>query len=148
MEMKAVVISAAIATAVLSLLAPAPAEAQWVTIARKSMGAIQNMRSENADVATVLLEAPADKVYAAALRTLNARDGVKIKGKNDAERTIDISGKRTTVKMKVSRVDDKVSMLTVTAAGTVRRSGDASPVVDGILRVCREMNVECRESAN
>jgi hypothetical protein len=147
MKQRTGVLSACIAAAAaLTLLTPLLAHAQWVMVARKSMGAIQNMRSEHSDVATVLLEAPADKVYAAALRTLNEKEGARITGQDDAARTIDFSGKRLTAKMKVGSVDAKVSMITVTSPGTVRKSGDSSAVVDAILRVCREMSVECHES--
>jgi len=147
-SMRAAVIAAAAAVSFLAILAPAGAEAQWVMIGRKSMGAIQNIRSEHSDVATVVLEAPAAKVYAAALRALSSKEGVKIKGKDDGALTIDFSRKRMVAKMKVGSLGDNVSILTITSPGTVRRQGDASPVVDGVLRVCREMKVECRETTN
>ena len=130
------------------ILASAAAGAQWVTIGRKAMGKIESMRGEHADVATVLLEAPAEKVYAAALEALGSKKGVKLTAHDDATMTLDFSAKRTTVKMKVGRVDEKVSMLTVTSPGTVMRSGDVSAVVDGVLRVCGQMKVECREGSN
>ncbi len=131
----------------LLLLMPALAKAQWVTIARKSMGAIHNIQNEHADVATVILDAPADKVYAAAIRTMNEKEGVTIKSQDATGRMIDFSQGRAASSMKVSSLDDKVSMLTVTAPGGLRRSGDASAVVDAVLRVCRQMNVSCHESA-
>jgi hypothetical protein len=132
--------------ATLLTLAPLLAQAQWVMVGRKAMGAIQNVRSEHSDVATVLLEAPADKVYAAALRTMDEKEGVRIKGQDDAARTIDFSRGRLIAKMKVGRVDDKVSMITVSSPGTIRKSGDPSAVVDAILRTCHKMGVECHEA--
>jgi hypothetical protein len=68
-----VVVSALVGLAV-TLLPFCPAEAQWVFVARKALGRIQHMREENQpggrpgyDFATVILEAPADKVFATAL---------------------------------------------------------------------------------
>lgn len=119
------------------------ASAQWAFVARKSMGAIHNIQGEHADVATVLLEAPPDKVYAAAVRTLSGKQGVKITRQDDATRQIDFTRDGENAIMKISPVEDQVSMLTVTAPGTLRRSGDVSPVVDGVLRVCGQMRVRC-----
>lgn len=127
------------------LLISIAAEAQWVMIGRKSMGVVQNMRSEHADVATVLLEAPADGVYSAALRTLNNKNKVKVRNADNAAKTIDFSRKDLEVKMKVSSVNDQLSMITVTSPGTLLRSGNASAVVDAILKVCKELKVECHE---
>lgn len=118
------------------------AGAQWAFVARKSMGAIHSIQGEHTDVATVLLEAPAEKVYAAAIRTLGEK-GVRITRQDDATRQIDFTAANGPTTMKVSTVEEKVSMLTITAPGSIRRTGDASPVVNGVLKVCREMKVTC-----
>ncbi len=119
------------------------ANAQWAFVARKSMGAIHSIQAEHTDVATVLLEAAPDRVYAAAVRTLNGKQGVRITRQDDATRQIDFTANGSPTTMKVSTVEEKVSMLTVTSPGSMRRTGDASPVVEGVLRVCNQMKVSC-----
>ena len=128
----------------LFILGSSAAEAQWVMIGRKSLGAIRNLQSEHADVATVLLEAPADKVYTAAVKALGEAQGIRITNRDDATMTLDFMRGSQPAKMQASRIEDKVSMITVTSAGTIRKTGDASLVVDGILRVCNKMGVECK----
>lgn len=119
------------------------ASAQWAFVARKSMGAIHHLQSEHTDVATVLIEAPAEKVYSAAIRTLQGKQGARITRQDDATRTIDFVANSEQATMQVSPVEAKVSMLTIAAPGSLRRSTDVSPVVNGVLKVCRQMGVSC-----
>ena len=77
----------------------AVAEAQWVFIARKAMGKINQMQSENADVAAVILEAKADNVYKKALSTVQGKGNLKILGKDDAERTFGFAAGQQKVKI-------------------------------------------------
>lgn len=134
-------IAAAIAA---SLLASSAALAQWVMIGRKSMGVIQNLRSEHSDVASVLLESPANKVYSTTLAQLRARQGVRITASDEATRAVDFTSGRLAAKMQVSRVEENVSMLLISSPGGIRRSGSTTTVVDEVLRVCQEMGVSCR----
>ena len=134
---------AAVIVAICFAFASSTAFAQWVTIARKSMGAIHNIQNEHADIATVLLEAPADKVYSTAIKAINVAKKVKLGKSDEASRTVSFSEGRRLVTLKVSRVDESLSMLTVTAAGSVAGMGNASGVVGHVLDVCREMGVSC-----
>jgi hypothetical protein len=70
------------------LLAATSASAQWVMVARAVSGRVQQMSHKPAngpgyDVATVVLEAKADKVYATALRSLKAHPGLTVTKSDD-----------------------------------------------------------------
>ena len=70
---RAVLLAAASLAVAVPLVWVSPAEAQWVFVARKAAQRIHHMREEGQggqpgyDFASVILEAPADKVYAVAL---------------------------------------------------------------------------------
>src|SRR5215831_1563943 len=69
-----------------ALLVSSLAEAQWVLLARRAVGRVEQMSQQSQqpdgasyDSAAVMIEAPAGKVYAAVLRGLaNNQKGVKI----------------------------------------------------------------------
>ena len=67
-----------LALALLAMVAVSTAQAQWVMVARAVSGRIQRMEQQRTandsgyDVASVILEAKADKVYETALSALKA----------------------------------------------------------------------------
>ena len=68
-----------------ALFASSIAEAQWVMLARHVMGRVEQMSQQspqaggaNYDSATVMLEAPADKVYATVVRGVKNAQGITV----------------------------------------------------------------------
>lgn len=64
-----------VAVGLVALLASSLAEAQWVMLARRAVGRVEQISQQTPqadgasyDSAAVLIDAPADKVYAAVLR--------------------------------------------------------------------------------
>ncbi len=129
-----------------ALLVSSAAEAQWVFLARKGMGKIRQMQSDNADVAAVIIEAKADDVYAKALSTVQGKGNLQILGKDDAERTLGFTDGERKVKMKVSELGDKVSEILITAAPAPGKESTSSIVVEKIMEVCRAVKTECHLS--
>lgn len=128
---------------VILLLASSAANAQWVFVARKAMGVIKQMQSESTDVATVLLQAKADNVYATAVKTITAKPNLTITMKNDKARTINFTNGERSAKMQVTAIDDNISQILV-SSGAPGTKTDATPfIVDGIMHVCGEMKVNC-----
>src|SRR4030095_6328330 len=72
------------------------AEAQWVMIARRAVGRVEQMSQQSQqpdgasyDSAAVKIDAPADKVYAAVLRGIaNNQQGVKITSEDPQQRLL------------------------------------------------------------
>src|SRR5262249_34513722 len=76
---------AIVVVAVLATLASSLAEAQWVLLARRVVGKVQQMSQQSTesqgagyDSAAVILEAPADKVYATVVRGVKNRQDLTI----------------------------------------------------------------------
>lgn len=136
---------------ILLLIAPGTVHAQWVFLARKGMKIINSIASQGqspsqsqvqgVDAATVLLDADADKVYVVAVKLLRESTEFQILWQDDAKRAIAFSRGDQTASMKVSGLNDNLSQILV--ASTFGKSSGTSFVVEGILRVCKQMGVEC-----
>ena len=126
------------------------AEAQWVLLGRKALGAINTLSSQGRekegqgyDVATVLLEANADKVYSTAVDLLKGNPNVTINYREDAGRVIDFTDGKLLVGMKVSKLEDHLSQLLISSVVTSGKPGGTSFVVEKVFQVCEKMGVHC-----
>jgi len=131
----------------LSVLCSSVADAQWVFLGRKALGTVQRLTSNSHDVATVLLEAEANKVYSTAVAILAGKEDFRITYRDDKTRTLEFTDGRRSASMKVSRLEEKLSQLVISSDAASGKSGGASFVVDGVFRVCREMGVQCSLAA-
>jgi len=126
------------------------AEAQWVLLGRKALGVINTLSSQGRekagqgyDVATVLLEADADKVYSTAIDLLKGNPNVTINYREDAGRVIDFTDGKLLVGMKVSKLEDHLSQLLISSVVTSGKPGGTSFVVEKVIQVCEKMGVQC-----
>ena len=91
------------------MLASSVAEAQWVMVARRAVGRVEQMSKQstqangaNYDSAAVMLEAPADKVYAAVLRGVGSAQGIRITRKDAGARLVQFTNGEQIAGIKVS----------------------------------------------
>ena len=124
------------------------ADAQWVFVARKALGKIERMTQPKTghapgyDVATVVIEGKADRVYGKAVKTIETAPQLRITRQDPVERIIDFTDGTHAAGMKVSQVNDAVVHLLVVSA-TPDQDNTASWVVSGVMRVCRELGANC-----
>jgi hypothetical protein len=126
------------------------AQAQWVFIGRKALGAVNRLVSQGHEkegpgyeVATVLLEADADKVYGTAADLLKENPQARITYRDDPSRTIEFTDGKIWAGIKVSRFEEKISQILIGATAVSGKPGGASVVVQKILRVCEKMEIPC-----
>src|SRR5580700_9142149 len=99
--------------AVASLFTAMSAQAQWVMVARAVAGRVEQMTNKPAsgsggyDVATVVLDANADKVYDTALKALQARTDLTINSSDAKKRVIKFSKGDQIASMQVTPLGDK-----------------------------------------
>jgi len=122
-------------------------QAQWVMVARAVAGRVEQMsdRSKDGsgfDVATVVLEANADKVYQTAIKNLSARTDVTVTKQDAKKRMVQFTKGQQVASLQATPLGDKITQLVV-ASNLPPQMGSNSTVVDGVLKVCKEMNVEC-----
>jgi hypothetical protein len=134
-----------------TMLAASAADAQWALVAKRAIGRVEQMSQQSPqasgpsyDSAAVMLEAPADKVYAAVLNGVrNNTRGLTITREDSAALVVQFTNGEQIAGIKVSPLSDTVSHLLVTSAHAGPQPNAAALVMDSVLRVCKEMNVEC-----
>ena len=95
------------------------------------------------DVATVVLEANADKVYAKALSSLQAHPGIKVTKSDEKKRRIDFTNGTLEASLQATPLGDKLSQLIIASNLTGEQPSATSLVLQGVLKVCKEVNVDC-----
>ena len=148
--MKRLMIVLAVAVGALPAIIPfSPAEAQWVFVARKALGRIHQMTEgpQNGrpgyDFATVILEAPADKVFATALEMARKNTSVRILMHDSGTRRLQIAEGDRTATLNVASFNDDVSQLMIAGHAGPGEGSTSSTVVQAALRVCKEMGKHC-----
>ncbi len=127
------------------------ADAQMVFLGRKALGKVRQLTGEmkgsqqpGYDVATVLLEARADKVYSTADNMLQANKDWTITQKDEKSRSLEFSDGKRTAGVQVSSLDEHLTQLLIVSAVTSPKTDTTSFVLNGVLRVCKEMGVHCQ----
>jgi hypothetical protein len=130
------------------LLVATSASAQWVMVARAVSGRVQQMSHKPAngpgyDVATVVLEAKADKVYTTALSSLKAHPGITVTKNNDQQRKIEFTNGQQYASLQATPLGEKITQLVIASTLTSSEPSATSLVVQGVMKVCGELKVEC-----
>jgi hypothetical protein len=125
-------------------------QAQWVAVARAVSGRIQQMQQKSAngpggyDVATVVIEAPAQKVYDTAIQRLQAHAAqVKIIKQDAKKREVAFTNGAQTASLQANALGDKLTQLVVASTLDLTEPSATSFVVKSIQNVCAELKVEC-----
>lgn len=132
------------------LLTAVASHAQWVAVARAVSGRIQHMQQQSADgkggydVATVVIEANAQKVYETALQRIQAHSGeVKLIRHDARTRTVSFTNGVQTASLQANTLGDKLTQLVVASTLDPAGNGATPLVVKSIQNVCTELKVEC-----
>jgi hypothetical protein len=140
-----------LAITVFALLFSVGAQAQWVMVARAVSGRIQQMSNKSSngagyDVATVVLMANADKVYETALNSLKTNHPeITIDSADAKKREIKFSKGPQIASLQATSLGDKITQLVVASNLTGMQPDATSVVVEGVMRVCKQMNVVCTQ---
>jgi len=131
------------------MLSTGGAHAQWVFVARKVLGRVQSMTQSQQpntpryDVATVMLEADADKVYQTVIATIATHKDYKTVQRNDATRNVEVTNGKLSAGVHVVALQDKVSELVIASVIPPNGESPTSFAVGNVLRICKEMKVTC-----
>ena len=147
-QVRAIVVAVGLA----AMFASSVALAQWALVAKRAIGRVEQMSQQSKDAsgpsydsAAVMLGAPADKVYMAVVRGVKGAEakGIRVTREDATERVVQFTNGVQIAGIKVSALSDDLSHLLVTSAHSGAQPNAAALVMDSILRVCKEMNVEC-----
>jgi hypothetical protein len=137
------------ASVLLSVLPLASAQAQWVFVARKAAQRIHQMTQPEQngragyDFATVILEAPADRVFAVALDRARRNTAARVLMADPGAMRLQVAEGDRTATLNVVALNDQVSQLMIAGSAGKGEGPTSSYVVAAVLRVCAEMKKEC-----
>jgi hypothetical protein len=142
----------ALSLALFVLAATSSVEAQWVMAAHAARNRIQQMTQKSDTggyaVAVVILDAPPAKVYDKTLKSLETHPEITI-SKHDAKKgKIEIRKGQQVGGFQISALGDNLTQLVFASSVDASGSNANSTVVDGILRVCKEVDVKCTVEAD
>lgn len=124
----------------LIVLITAPADAQWVTIARK----VKSMRTGTTDIAHVIIDAGTTNVYRAVIDTLTSNPKVDITLRDDKKRQVQFNNELYIVAIQVDSLGTKLSQITVAAASSGIVSQPKTDIaVKTIFGVCKKAGIKC-----
>ncbi len=130
-------VTATIATV---LLASQVAPAQWVAIARS----VKRMRTNDLDVAMVMLEAKPERVYQTVIGAATGDKNFKIINRDDANRLVELTNGSRKVAIQVDAVAEGLTQLTIGATSPKRKQKSTTDLVlEQVLKVCQQMGVNC-----
>jgi hypothetical protein len=125
------------------------ADAQWVFVARKVLGRVQHMQQGGQagqpamNVATVVLDAPAARVYAKAQQLAHANPAVTVLADDANLRRLDVAEGGIRVTLNVQALGDKVSQLVIFDSSPVGPDSATARTVAAVMRVCHELKKTC-----
>jgi hypothetical protein len=135
--------------AVLAACPPGFAETPWVLLARRALGKVQELKQENNgakpgfEIATVLLDAPAPRVYATALAMVRENKAVQIVAEDPAHYRLQLTQGARQGSLTVTALGDNLSQMLIAANVVAGQDSTTSRMADAVLRVCRQMRKQC-----
>jgi hypothetical protein len=132
-----------------TLLPTSQAATPWALIARRAIGRVEQLSQPpkgdqpGFDVATVILNADAAKVYATAVAMLRKSQRMHILTEDAAHRTVEFGNDQRSAGITVTDLGTRLSQLLVASTANPGQDSATMRVVDGVLRVCQEMKVTC-----
>ena len=140
----------AVSVSLMALAPLAPAEAQWVFLARKASQRIQHMTIEGEkageprrEFVTVILEAPADRVYQTVLETIRHNPNARLLSSDPAARRQQVGVGDRIGTVNVATKNDEVSQLMIAGTSAANEPPAASRVIATVMRICAEMKKQC-----
>jgi len=148
-------ISALVAILLAGLIFSETAHAQLIFAARHIAGRINQMTQDDSSgvpayqFATVIIDAPANKVYATAVNTATQNQAVTIVSQDAQNLKLKVSESSKSISIKVVPLSDKSSEMMISAPAAPQGQGDsASVVVNSIMKICNQLNKVCKLGAN
>ncbi len=127
------------------------ADAQALFLARRAIGRIEQMSQSSPttgaayDVATVIVEVTADKVFETVKRLLAQNTQLRVTRSDDARRSVEFTDGTQIGGIQVNPLNDNLSQMMVSTAHPGVATSTTSTIVSRILVMCRELNVVCEQ---
>lgn len=141
---------------------PMPAEAQWIFVAHRAMNRIQQVtqdqdvsQGQNAQapqrvtqVATVILDVPAKRVFEVATNATNRNQNVTVVSNDPASMTIKVKEGDQSATLAVSALNKNVSQLMIVGSAPAGENPQTSRIVNAAMNLCNDMGKKCEVGSN
>lgn len=124
---------------------------QWVFVARHAIGRIeqvtQNQSSPNqppTEVVTVILDAPAQRVFDVATTTIQQNQNVSIVNSDPQKLMLKISQGDQVATLAIKPLSDDTSQLMIIGSVAPGQDPQTTRIVDGVMRLCNELGKTCK----
>ena len=135
------------------------AAAQWLMLARKVVGRVEQMQQTapktadgadgaSYDVATVIVEVAPNKVFDTIQVMLSKNTALKITRTDAAKRSSEFTDGKQIGGIQVNTMGDNLSQLLISTAHPGIATSTTSTIVERVLNVCKELNVQCQLAAS
>ena len=150
------------AVLVLGLALPLTAEAQWIFVAHRAMNRIQQVtqdqdadQTQNAQppqrvtqVATVILDVPAKRVYEVATNATKNNQNVTVVSNDPASMTIKVKEADQSATLTVSALNKNISQLMIVGSAPAGQNPQTSRIVNAAMNLCNDMGKKCELGSN
>lgn len=125
------------------------AQAQWVFLARRAIGRVEQMSQSDPksgttyDTATVIVDVPVEKVYDTVQRSIRAAQGITVTRDDVGVRRIEFTDGSRIAGIQAISLGDNLTQLMISSAHSNAPNSPTSMIVERIVAVCKQMNVEC-----
>ena len=137
---------------------PLTAEAQWILVARHVVGRVQQVTQQQdnpagtpqrvTQVATVVLDAPASRVYQVATNATNTNQQVTVVSNDPATMTINIREAEQQATLKVTALNKNTSQLMIVGSAPAGENPETTRIVNAALRLCGDLGKTCQVGNN
>ena len=135
--------------AIALLLCAEVAQAQGIMLARRVIGRIEQMSQTSPngattyDTASVIVDVPVDRVYAAVKTQVRTAQGITVTREDPATGRIEFTNGTQIAGIQAVSLGDNLTQLMVSAAHSNAPTSPTSMIVQHIVAACKAMNVEC-----
>jgi len=135
----------------ITIVIPEIAFSQWVFVARHAIGRIEQVTQNQSsptqpatEVVTVILDAPAQRVFDVAMNTIQKNQNVSIVNSDPQKLSIKISQGDQMATLAMKPLNDDTSQLIIVGSAMPGQSPQTTRIVDGVMRLCNELGKNCK----
>lgn len=144
----------------LGMALPISAEAQWILVAHRAMNRVQQVTQNQDDgqgapgaqrvtqVATVILDVPAKRVYEVASNATKNNPNVTVVSNDPASMTIRLKEDDQAATLTVSSLNKNTSQLMIVGSAPAGENPETTRIVNAAVRLCNDMGKKCEVGSN
>jgi len=138
-----------IVIAIVFFLCADAAQAQGILLARHVIGRIEQMSQTSPngattyDTASVIVDVPVDRVYAAVKTQVSTAKGITVTRDDPAAHRIEFTNGTQIAGIQAVSLGENLTQLMVSSAHSNAPASPTSMIVQHIVATCKAMNIEC-----